>query len=164
MKIQIKIALIALLFLIPSSLVFAEVRFFPILEDHFKPERTASLLIGSTGGFSAVGVELSMACGLFEIPGTEIRQQVSFTSVDSSVTLIELNPHYMIKLQDQLKVGFGPGLGYATSGGESSMTVQAGASLHYRMDSLFFGASAIQQFVMSGGDNFEFYGKIGYNF
>ena len=125
---------------------------FPVAESSYQANLAASLVGGSftpTEGdaYSLVGVELSLDCPLFQASGGNVRQQVSYTvfSKDSvSGTLIEINPHWMNEVADGLTVGFGPGLGMATTkvtGGESTskFEIGAGASASYKMNSLLLG-------------------------
>jgi len=123
----------------------------PITESSYQPNLAASALVGSfsDNGTSAsvVGVEISLDCPLFQTSSGNIRQQLSFSNVSftgSTVTLIELNPHWMNEVADNITVGFGPGLGIAqtsVTGGASSSNFELGigASASYKMDQFLFG-------------------------
>jgi len=123
----------------------------PVLESSYTPNPSVSLIGGSFtnegSSASVVGVELAIDCPLFQAASGNIRQQISYSTVGftgSTVSLIELNPHWMTEVADNLTAGFGPGLGIAqtsVTGGSSSsdFSVGIGASATYKMDSLRLG-------------------------
>jgi len=124
----------------------------PVLESSYTPNPVVSLMGGSYANdgssASAVGVELSLDCPLYQPARGNVRQQISYMNValtGADVTLIELNPHWMSTMGQFLSVGFGPGLGIAqtsVTGGASSskFSVGFGVSASYKMDSLQLGA------------------------
>ncbi|MDX2469551.1 MAG: hypothetical protein QNL04_03125 [SAR324 cluster bacterium] len=168
-------------FLIALSPVYAETEVegnvaFPVIESSYSPNFAPSLVGGSitpTEGdsYSLVGVEISLDCPLFQPSGGNVRQQFSyavFSKDDVSGTLIEINPHWMNNLSENVTIGFGPGLGLATveaTDGESTsyFEVGAGVSLSVKAGSILFGADWRQ---MSAGDfdNSRGIVKAGYSF
>lgn len=99
-----------------------------------------------------MGLELSMNCPLLQPPTNRIRQQVSWTlSDEAGVTAhsLEINPHYVVEVADNLEIGFGPGFGMLlVDAGTESKTLfgaQLGASAHYRMGAFFIGGEARYQ-------------------
>lgn len=133
--------------------------FLPAKGDNYTSEPTLSVIGGSfspvaTGATSStvIGLELSMNCPLLQPSTNRIRQQASLTQSDESGTTIyslEINPHYVIKVADNLELGFGPGLGVVSvDTGAVQKTLfgaQVGASAHYRMGVVFVGAEARYQ-------------------
>lgn len=98
------------------------------------------------------GIELSLNCPLIQPPSNRIRQQLSLTRFDDQgveITSLEMNPHYVVPVAENLELGFGPGFGvmWVDSGDQSEtlLGVQAGVSLHYRRDGFFVGAEARYQ-------------------
>jgi len=134
----------------------------PILESSYQPNFVGSLVMGTlspTDGDSGslIGAELSLDCPIFQPSTGLIRQQVSYATYSQNsvtVSLIELNPHWVTEVSTGFFVGGGPGLGLATAsvtGGSSKsyFEIGLGASAFYKMDSLQFGGEWRQ---MSAGD------------
>ena len=144
---------------------------FPILESSYQPNLTASLVVGNVTGTSSSslavsGLELALDCPLYQPSSGNIRQQISYTthSLDGfSVTMIELNPHWMNEVSKGLFLGFGPGLGLATTSSNSYFEIGVGVSAAYELGAFQLGAEMRQ---MSAGDfnNSRSLIKAGYNF
>jgi hypothetical protein len=127
----------------------------------------------------AYGFELSLNCPTLKPPRGEIRQQISLTGFDKDgleMASLELNPHYLVPLGENLDLGLGPGVGFVMAEGprhdDGVFALQAGASLHYRSGGLFLGAEAryqvTQEANLGRGDgdlnNYRLLGKAGINF
>ncbi len=124
----------------------------PVTVESYQAHPVASLLLGSLSkdgeSASLVGAEVSLDCPMFQAASGNVRQQLSVSSASyehASTLLIEINPHWMNEVSENLTVGFGPGLGLAQTtvdGGdsESKFNIGLGASASYRMDQLQFGA------------------------
>ena len=160
-------------------------RLFAGTEEDFVFKPTASIMAGmldsSKVGDSgmAYGLEASFMCPLIQNPTNNMRQQISvvnFTDGDNSQLNVEANLHYRMPIVNNLKLGFGPGLGFVRTDvrnvTSNMLGLQAGASLHYNMDKLFVGAEARYQITQrdtvgrekdSGADNWRAMLKIGYN-
>lgn len=120
---------------------------FPVFNDpNFKPNIEVALIGGYVGfansdldSGSMYGVEVSLDCPVFTLPGDNlIRQQLSINKYSKNsvdVTTIEMNPYYFTHLSKDLVFGFGPGIGAAlvdAPGQETWLfTYQAGAGLKY---------------------------------
>jgi len=135
--------------------------------------------VANVDAAGVAGLEVSLSCPTLKPPQGEIRQQISITRFDNDgleMTSVEINPHYLMPLGENLDLGVGPGLGYvsAEKGSEDDgvFALQAGASLHYRSGPLFLGAEARYQFTQEadfGSDdedlnNYRLLGKAGVNF
>ena len=164
----------------------ADWEFFPVVSDDYNFAPQLSIITGNLDpkdgeSGSLTGLELAINCPLLKAPNGVIRQQVSYATFDENgveISTFELNPHYQIEVAPNLNFGFGPGFGYITAEGgnldDSSITLQAGASLNYHIDQFVVGAEARYQTLLSdmklpsGGevdiDNTRFMLKIGYNF
>ncbi|OGH00511.1 MAG: hypothetical protein A2600_05820 [Candidatus Lambdaproteobacteria bacterium RIFOXYD1_FULL_56_27] len=126
----------------------------PVTDSSYKGHPVLSLVggtlspsaAGSESG-SLVGVELSLDCPLFQASAGNVRQQISYTTYSKSnlsVSLIEINPHWMTELSPGFTAGFGPGLGLAqtsVTGGSSASYFEygLGASASYKTGALVFG-------------------------
>ncbi|HKK57383.1 hypothetical protein [Marinobacter sp.] len=104
---------------------------------------------GSLDSGAVYGVEFSLNCPLLQPPSNRIRQQLSLTQFDEDgveITSLELSPHYVVPMSENLEIGFGPGFGVldVEAGPEDEMLfgVHAGASVHYRQGAFFAGAEA----------------------
>ena len=162
-------------------------RLFPGTEEDFEFKPTISVVGGVLGSNShvgsasaAYGAEASFMCPLIQNSTNNMRQQVSvvnYSKGNNSLLTVEANLHYRFPLADNLKMGVGPGIGFVRTDAESVKTnmaaVQAGVSLHYTLDKLFFGAEARYQLTTrgdvgtgsaNGADNWRTLLKIGYNF
>lgn len=179
-------ALPPLLALLAAQPVAAEGwTFMPGKSDNYQPEMTVSALFGQldpapsgADSDSVIGVELSLNCPMVQPPEGTIRQQLSIGRYDENgleLTTIEINPHYLVALDDKLAIGFGPGLGYlradAPGVDDSVFALQAGVSLHYNVDArLFLGAEARYQWTQELDDsnddmnNSRIVAKVGYRF
>ena len=122
---------------------------------------------------NAYGAEVSFDCPVFTLPGDHVlRQQLTVLSYDTagvSTTSIEMNPYYFFKLQDNLQLGVGPGIGGIKSGDTWRFTYQAGAGLkYYATQNIIVGADFRWQGVeeKNGVDmeNTRLIAKIGYRF
>lgn len=160
---------------------------FPVADADYRAEPALAALGGiqdpDVDGVSsdgAFGVELSLNCPTLATPRHGIRQQISLTRFDNDgleLTSLEINPHYVVPVGQDLGFGFGPGLSYVSAdaaGGDSDgvFGLQAGVSLHYRQGPLFLGAEARYQWTQEadlGGadtdlDNSRLMGKAGVSF
>jgi len=174
-----------------SSSLFAadEFKAFPIFTDKDFKLNTEVALVGGHMSFDndgldggvMYGVELSLDCPVFTLPGNNLlRQQFSvnqYSEDDFDVTTIEVNPYYFIDITENMVVGFGPGIGvaFADAAGEEEtfFTYQVGAGVKYYMDSFLIGADfrwqgSNEKDFGSGDDvdiiNTRIMGKIGYRF
>lgn len=93
-----------------------------------------------------------------------IRQQISHLTYNrngSRISSLEANPHYLIMVQPNLELGFGPGVALVDVGSRNKERViglQLGASVHYRYQDLFIGAELRHQFTGSAsvdGDSID---------
>ncbi|MDH5299940.1 MAG: hypothetical protein OEW58_01085 [Gammaproteobacteria bacterium] len=149
-------------------------------KEGYKAEPIASVLYGSmdidgTSG-AITGVEMSLNCPLLQPPTNRIRQQASITTWDESgaaVTNIEINPHYVVKVADDLEVGGGVGFGYMLSDDiPDQLGFQIGASVHYTGLPVFVGAEWRMQTTSPAdpdapdvdADNTRWAVKVGYAF
>jgi opacity protein-like surface antigen len=144
--------------------------FLPVAGDDYQAEPALSLVGGSMSpeadGMDAdtvAGLEFSLNCPLLKAPKGVIRQQISLVRYDDAgaeISTVELNPHYLIDINKDFSVGFGPGIGYAMLDAagvdEGAFSLQLGASLHYDLsDSLFLGAEARYQWTQDLDDTNE---------
>ncbi len=167
-----------------------EFKFLPIfLDDSYKAHAEVALVggyididqKGSDDG-ADYGVEFSFDCPVFTLPGDNLlRQQLTVTRHDESdfsMTTIEMNPYYFIRLADNLVLGFGPGIGgmfAEVDHGKDNwlFTYQVGGGLKYYMGNLLVGADVRWQWTTekdfgSGEkealDNMRVLAKVGYRF
>lgn len=155
------------------------------LSDDYQAQPTLSLVggvmdpdFGAVGSGALYGLEVALNCPLLQPPSNRIRQQLSLTQYDEDgveVTSLELNPHYVIPMSENLEIGFGPGFGVldveAGSQDDLLLGVQAGASVHYRQGAFFAGAEARYQVTTEerfggtdqGADNVRVLLKVGVN-
>lgn len=158
----------------------------PAANPDYEAEATLALMggmqdpeVGDVGASDAYGFELSLNCPTLKPPRGEIRQQISLTGFDKEgleLASLELNPHYLVPLAENLDLGVGPGLGYVMAENgrheDSVFALQAGASLHYRSGALFLGAEARYQVTQEADfgrrnedlNNYRLLGKAGINF
>lgn len=156
----------------------------PILEPAYKPDFTLSALVGlmdpqHVSSDSYIGAELAFNCLLLQPPTGIIRTKVSIGSFSNDglkLTSFEINPRWMFNIDQNLSVGFGPGIGYvdAKAGGNSKglWAGQLGADLDYRIGAINLGLAARWQGTqgstitngVKGADNTLVEAKIGYNF
>lgn len=119
---------------------------------------------------TAYGVEVGFDCPVFTLPGDHIlRQQLTVTSYDTDGlgTSIEMNPYYFFKLQENLLLGVGPGIGAIEVADTWEFTYQAGAGLKYYLDNnLLIGADFRWQTIdaTSSSTNTRLMAKVGYRF
>ena len=113
-------ALLSLLALsLLSSSTFAEEwKMLPINEADYDANISVAIIGGENSfegeGQGTKGLEVSFTSALIKPPKHSIRQQISYTSfkdADVKVMSLEMNPHYMFKLNNALHVGVGPSLG-----------------------------------------------------
>ena len=173
----------AILVIISGTALAGDWKLMPATDASFKAEPTVSLMGGimnpdvpGADTDSVFGAELSFNCLALQPPTGKIRTQISWTRYDEGgleLNSVELNPHYLWKVGNNLELGVGPGLGYVSgkSGAldEGVWALQAGASVHYRSGNMFLGAEARYQFTeedfgTSDLDNFRVMLKVGYNF
>ncbi|MGA7178711.1 MAG: hypothetical protein WBX11_03855 [Thiobacillaceae bacterium] len=156
----------------------------PVLDTAYKPDLTVSALVGSmdpehVSSSSFIGGELAFNCLLLQPPTGIIRTKVSiggFSHGGLKLTTYEINPRWMFNIDQNLSVGFGPGLGYvdAKAGGNTKglWAGQIGADLDYRIGAINLGLAARWQGTQNntiatgfkGADNTLVEAKIGYNF
>jgi hypothetical protein len=158
----------------------------PAADEGYQAQPTVALLGGQLDpaesgldSATATGVELSLNCPLLAAPGGTIRQQLSYVRYDKDdveITTIEINPHYMIDVADNLQVGFGPGLGYVSidtpAGDDAALALQFGGSVQYRLGRIYLGAEARWQWAGDveiantdvSPDNTRVLAKVGFNF
>ena len=161
-------------------------QFLPAAKPGYEADATLAVMggvqdpdVGDVDADAAYGLELSLSCPTLKPPQGEIRQQISITGFDSDgleMTSIELNPHYLMPLAENLDLGVGPGIGYVMAEAgrwdDDVLALQAGASLHYRSGPLFLGAEARYQFTQEADigrrdqdlNNYRLLGKAGVNF
>jgi opacity protein-like surface antigen len=159
-------------------------------DPNFKPNIEVAL-IGGYAGFSnndldsgsMYGLEVSLDCPIFTLPGDNLlRQQVSinrYSKNSADVTTIEMNPYYFINLSKDLVFGFGPGIGAGlvdAPGKETWLfTYQAGAGLKYYINKdvlvgvdVRWQGSVEKDYTGSGKDdnlnNTRTLAKLGYRF
>ena len=160
---------------------------FPVTDAGYQAEPTLAALGGvqnpdvdGVSSAGAYGVELSLNCPTLATPRHGIRQQISLTRFDNDgleLTSLEINPHYVVPVAQNLGFGFGPGLSYVSAdadGGDSDgvLGLQAGVSVNYRQGPLFLGAEARYQWTqeadLGGAEtdlaNSRLMGKAGVNF
>ena len=119
---------------------------------------------------NAYGAEISFDCPVFTLPGDHIlRQQLTLSSYDSDGvgTSIEMNPYYFFRLQDNLQLGVGPGVGAIEMNDTWRFTYQAGAGLKYYVNkNVLVGADVRWQTITSSEDttNTRVMAKVGYRF
>ncbi len=88
-----------------------------------------------------------------------IRQQISHLTYNANgarISTFEANPHYLVMIQPNLELGFGPGVALVDVGSrnkERVLGLQLGASLHYRYQDFFLGAELRHQFTGSASVN-----------
>ncbi len=183
-------SLVALGVGVSSTAAMAETVFLPITKDGYELEPTVSLMAGTmkptadgAESSSIIGAEFSFRCGLVQMGDNQLRQQISFTNWEkNNQTLrnLELNLHYQVPVAEDVKVGFGPGLGVILTdqSGSDNPTffgAQVGASVHYTgFGPVFLGAEARYQvtnkdkFSSSGKEdnmnNWRVAAKVGYSF
>ena len=160
MKKQICASLVGLAVASASQGVAAEGWEFPGFSgDNYQVQPTVALLggvmdpdFGPAGSGGVYGLELSLDCPLLQPPSNRIRQQVSLTQYDEDgveITSLEINPHYVVPMSENLEFGFGPGIGVMDvdtgSHDNTLLGIQAGASVHYRQGAFFAGAEARYQ-------------------
>ena len=184
--IKTSIMLAATLALSLQSAQAADWEFFPVVSDDYQFAPQLSLITGNINpgdakNGSLTGLELAINCPLLKAPEGVIRQQISFARYDENgleISTFELNPHYQIEIAENLDFGFGPGFGYISADGgnldDSSVTLQAGASLSYHIDQVVIGAEARYQTLLSDMkttngsevdiDNTRIMLKLGYQF
>ena len=162
-----------------SSLLAAdEFKFLPIfMDDNYEPQFEVAAVVQSVefkhDTVTAYGAEISFDCPVFTLPGNHtLRQQLTVLSYDTEgedTLSIEMNPYYFFKLQDNLQLGVGPGIGGIKTGDEWHFTYQAGAGLkYYATQNILVGADFRWQGVdgVNGADmdNTRLIAKVGYRF
>jgi hypothetical protein len=173
--------------LITAPLAGHSAEFLPVAGSNYSANPTLSLTLGSANidlsnidSDVAYGAELAFDCPLLQLDSGTIRQQASITRFDEDgveTTSFELNPHYLVKVNDRFSVGFGPGIGYVdasvNSADDGVWAIQAGASAHFNMGAIFLGAELRQQWTQEENfgftrkrdvDNTRFMLKAGINF
>lgn len=186
MKKQVCTSLIGLVVATAAQGVAAEGWKFPgFSSDDYQAQPSLALVggamdpdFGQVDSGALYGVELSLNCPLLQPPTNRIRQQLSLTRFDEDgvkITSLEINPHYVVAMGENLEIGFGPGFGVldVEAGPEDEMLLgaQVGASVHYRRGALFFGGEARYQVTTEegfggrdrGADNTRVLLKVGVN-
>ncbi len=166
-----------------------EFKWLPIFnDDNFKANVEVAAVLGhmnfdgNTKDGAVYGLELSLDCPVFTLPGDNpLRQQFSVNRYDKNgfeVTTIEVNPYYFVDLSEDLLLGFGPGIGGVYGDPDNGQdqwlfAVQAGAGLKYYIDDVVIGADIRYQWTAekdfgSGQkedlDNLRLLMKVGYHF
>jgi len=167
--------------LLASTLLMAENH--TVLDDSFKMDPSLALLIGTVKGTNSYahaeviyGLEYGFNCLVSDM----LRQQVQITNYKDKnlkMTEISVNPHYMINVNSNMQIGFGPTLGLArvdnSQDKDTIFTYGAGGSLVQNLnETLFVGAEAKYEWSedasLSGvNDNFnnvKIFVKAGYRF
>ena len=158
----------------------------PVNDPNWKPEFTLAI---TTGQFdpkpsgveteSSTGIQLSLNCPILKPKSGIIRQQFNYNVVsgnDYDVSSLEANPRWYA-IDGNLRYGAGPGFGYMTvnpnaRSAESTFTLQLGAAIEYRLDSITIGADSRYMYTLDqdmfgsgdGLDNTLTEVSIGYNF
>lgn len=158
-----KSLLMGLMLMLPVA-ANADWGFLPVMDSDYVMAPRVSAKYGSLKGTDAgseaitmMGLELSLTCPLLKGP-MPIRQQVSYntgskstTGADFTVTSIELNPHMMFDVAENLKLGVGPGFGYLMSKADSSV-----ATVNQSYGALQLGASADYAVIATMHAGFEY--------
>lgn len=186
MKKQVCASLIGLVVATAAPGVAAEEwDFLAGLSDDYQAQPSLALVggvmdpdFGALDSGALYGLEFSLNCPLLQPPSNRIRQQLSLTRFDEDgveITSLEINPHYVIAMSENLEIGFGPGFGVldVQAGPQDDMLlgIQAGASVHYRRGALFVGGEARYQVTTEerfggtdqGADNARVLLKVGMN-
>jgi hypothetical protein len=164
--------------------VQAEWSMLPVTEATYKPDPIVSLKVGSlksthanSEALTTTGVEANFECPLLK--GTApIRQQLSYNRGEESgatTSTIEVNPHYMVNLAENLNLGFGPGFGVimmdAPGLSKNIGALQLGTSIQYLTGPLYAGAEVRYQYTEQvafgtekGINNTMTSAKVGYKF
>ena len=165
--------------LVSSSLYGAdELKILPIFtDDNYCGQVEVSAVYESVNfehdTVDAYGAEISFDCPVFTLPGKHIlRQQLTLLTYDTGAEdmySIEMNPYYFFKLQDDLELGVGPGIGGMKMGDTWHFTYQAGAGLkYYATQNIIVGADFRWQGVEEKDgidmDNTRLIAKVGYRF
>ncbi|MDR9424585.1 MAG: hypothetical protein RI567_04800 [Marinobacter sp.] len=160
MKKQVCASLVGLWVATASQGVAAEGWEFPgFSSDDYQAQPTLAMVggvmdpdFGPAGAGGVYGLELSLDCPLLQPPSNRIRQQLSLTQYDEDgveINSLEINPHYVVPVSENLEIGFGPGIGVldvdAGSHDDTLLGFQAGASVHYRQGAFFVGGEARYQ-------------------
>lgn len=116
---------------------------------------------------SSTGIQLSLNCPILKPSSGVIRQQFNYTMVNGSnydVSSLEANPRWYT-VNGNLRLGAGPGFGYMSvnpkgSSSESTVTLQLGASMEYRLESITLGAGyrymyTLDQDMFGSGDGMD---------
>lgn len=167
-----------------GALAEGEWKYLPVADAGFKPDVTLSAIVGAMDPKNAnsstfSGAELAFNCLLLQPSSGVIRSKISIGQYDHGglkLTSYELNPRWTFNIDQDLSVGFGPGIGYvdAKAAGQSKglWAGQVGADLDYRIGKLNLGLAARWQGTQDrqiaagykGADNTLVEAKIGFNF
>lgn len=159
----------------------AEWQFLPALHDpSYKPDLalavTGNRVLPGTGPTaSALGLELSMYCGLLQTPDRRLRTHANLSRTDKNgtqVTAFELSPRYTVPLSEGLSVGVGPSLGVfgvSTPVADKSLFgLGVAAGVQYRVGMLYTGFDVRYHSTFARGgvdhDPVTLAAKIGVNF
>ena len=148
-----------------------QLKFLPVMDSSYTPNFAVAALGGyeksnAVKGSGAYGVELSMTCPLLQIPDHTIRQQISLVHTNSeglTTTSLELNPHVLFNVADNLNFGVGPSLGVVDASKNSQdhfvFGIGAGVSLTYDITQQYFvGLSSRYQWTNNAhlcGQNYD---------
>ena len=158
----------------------------PSKDPNWKPEFALAITTGQfdpkTSGSeteSSIGIQLSLNCPILKPASGIIRQQFNYERVNGSgydVSSLEANPRWYA-VEGNLRYGAGPGFGYMSvspnaASSESTFTLQLGAAIEYRLDSITIGADSRYMYTMDqdmfgsgdGMDNTLTKVSVGFNF
>ena len=142
-----------------------------VLDEGFKMEPSLALIGGVVKGDNAYahteifyGLEYGFNC----LASDKVRQQLEITNYKDKnlkMTQINLNPHYMINVNSNMQIGFGPTFGLArvdnSQDKDTIFTYGAGGSLTQNLnETLFVGAEAKYEWTQNAtligvNDNFN---------
>ena len=170
-----------LLSLMASSLMMAQNN--TILDSEFTFDPSIAILAGAMKNDNnnadwktLSGIELGFNC----LATDTIRQQVQLTNFKDNnlkVLQVNINPHYIVALNDTIKFGFGPTLGFATIDNgvdtDTVFTYGMGTNLSLNVnENIFLGTEIKYEFTQDASlsgvnndiDNMKVFAKIGYQF
>lgn len=176
-----RLAVLATLAISGTAAQAADWQFLPALNDpSYKPDLalavTGSRVIPGTGpNANALGLELSMYCGLIQTPDRRLRTHVNLSRSDkhgTEVTAFELSPRYTVPLSQGLSVGVGPSLavfGVSTPASDKSLFgIGVAAGVNYRVGMLYTGFDVRYHSTIDRGtvdhDPVTLAAKVGINF
>ncbi len=176
-----RLTLLAALIAGSAAAQAADWQFLPALNDpSYKPDLalavTGSRVLPDSGPTAnALGLELSMYCGLLQTPDRRLRTHANVSRTDKNgtqVTALELSPRYTVPLSQGLSVGVGPSLGVfnvnTPAADKSLIGLGVAAGVHYRAGMLYTGFDVRYHSTSERGgvdhDPVTLAAKIGVNF